>query len=70
MKQILIIMWLVTLVGCAQTPKEEWLTTMVNRCYAMGGNQYFDAKNQTFECFRHPIGRMTKSLFKETFSAN
>lgn len=55
--------------ACAKPTLEEiWVSKMLDRCYAMHGSDYYDKDSRTFECFRAPFGRMTKTLFKETFN--
>ena len=55
------------LTACQQTPEEIWLDKQTTRCAAMGGFIFYDKASHLTECFRHPIGRMTKTLFSEKF---
>jgi hypothetical protein len=59
---------LLLLMGCSSSPEEEWSSKLAQKCAAMGGHSYWDQQAHTFECYRHPIGRMTKKLFKEAFN--
>jgi hypothetical protein len=59
---------LLLLMGCGFSPEQQWSSNLAQKCTAMGGNSYWNQQAHTFECYRHPIGRMTKTLFKETFN--
>ena len=60
---------LLLLIGCNSSPEQEWSSKLTQKCAAMGGNSYWNQQAHTVECYRHPIGRMTKTVFKETFNA-
>lgn len=54
------------LTSCSNpTPLEKWQAKMHYKCMAMGGNDFLDGEK--FECYRHPIARMTKQLFTAEF---
>lgn len=53
--------------GC-QTPESAWLDNQRQRCAAMGGTHHYDSSSKQIECWRHPIARQTKLLFRETFN--
>ncbi len=59
---------LVILSSCSTlTPQEKWANLETQKCHAMGGNYFYDWEERTISCYRHPIGRMTKTLFVEKF---
>ncbi len=58
---------LAIMAGCGPSPEEKWESNLRDKCFAMGGVVHYDRSTHTFECYRHPIGRMTKNLFTETF---
>ncbi len=59
---------LLLLTGCSSlTPEEIWASRLKAKCDAMGATNNWDQSAHTFECYRHPIGRMTKKLFSENF---
>lgn len=65
--RFLLIGCLLMLSACAETPFETWISNQHQRCMAMGGTHHFDRTTNTFECFRHPVGRMTKELFSTKY---
>jgi len=66
--RIMALALLLVLAGCGkQLAEDRWLENQWARCHAMGGQGYYNVETKTFECFRHPIGRMAKQMFKETF---
>jgi hypothetical protein len=59
---------LLLLAGCGNvSPEEKWAMNLNEKCHDMGGTAHWDMEAHTIECYRHPIGRMTKTLFSEKF---
>lgn len=57
----------VGLLGCSDPPEVKWVNNQQSRCHAMGGTMHYDKSTRLAECFRHPIGRIGKLMFKETY---
>lgn len=62
---VLVFLWV--LAGCGYSPEEDWIMKNYRRCSAMGGHYFYDKDTKEFECYRHPIGRMTKTMFKDKY---
>lgn len=58
------------LFGCGAPSAEQlWLAEQVERCSAQKGHWSYDEKgSKTFECFRTPMLRMPKRIFKRNFN--
>ena len=55
--------------ACAPTEEQRFIADQRERCSMMGGTLYYNETTRTAECYRHPLGRMTKTLFKEPYNA-
>lgn len=55
--------------GCEKppTPEEKWVANQNHRCSAMGSTGHYDKGTKQFECWRHPIARQAKLMFKEAY---
>ena len=56
------------LCGCEIPPKHKWVTTVREKCWAMGGKVSLSDNNNMIECYRTTVFmREPKLLFKESY---
>lgn len=62
---------ILTACGHPPTAEEVWRGSQQSRCWAAGGEIWFDRDRHAAECWRHTIWmRSAKLLFRETYRLN